>query len=449
MRGGIPWSPVMLVLGIVLFALGLLFSIAWHELGHYSTARLFGIRVPEFMVGFGPTVLSRKIGETRFGFKAVPLGGYIRMIGMVPPAPGETIGRSRRSGPFQGMIDDVRADSVRDFEPGDEDRQFWTRKPWQRIIVMVAGPAMNLILAIVLFAIVLMAIGVPTAQPVVNRVSACVLPASQSQVTQCPPEAPPTPAAQAGFQPGDRIVSFDGRPFTEWAPLVDAIRAARGTVQVVVERPTPSGPVPVTLTPTLIDNQVPDLSPPPEGAPPDEPRYVTASFLGIEPTTPLVRQDAGAVFTAGGTLLGRTVEAVSRLPEKIPGLFGAVFLGEERDVEGPVSIVGVSGLGGQVLDQHQAVLEEVAIFLNLLAAVNLSLFLLNLLPILPLDGGHILPALWEAAKKRLARLRGRPDPGPVDLARLMPIGVGFAGVIMAYGLLVIAADIVNPIDIGL
>jgi membrane-associated protease RseP (regulator of RpoE activity) len=439
----------MLVVGIVLFALGLMFSIAWHELGHYSTARMFGIRVPEFMIGFGPTVLSVKRGETRFGLKALPLGGFIRMIGMVPPAPGERIGRSRRSGPFQGMIDDVRADSVRDFEPGDEDRQFWTRKPWQRIIVMLAGPFMNLVLAIVLFAVTLMAIGVPTPQPVVQTVSACVLPASQAQTTQCPPGATPTPAAQAGFRPGDRIVSFDGRPYTEWAPLVDAIRAARGTVSVVVERQTPAGPQQVTLTPTLIDNQVPDLSPPPPGVSASEPRYVTASFLGIEPARPLVRQDAGAVLGAGGVLLGRTVEAVAHLPEKIPGLFGAVFLGEKRDAEGPVSVVGVSVLGGQVLEQHQAVLEELAIFLNLLAAVNLSLFLLNLLPILPLDGGHVLPALWEAIKKRIARLRGRPDPGPVDLARLMPIGVGFAAVIMAYGLLVIVADIVNPIDLPL
>lgn len=436
----------MLVLGIVLFALGLLLSIAWHELGHYTAARKFGIRVPEFMVGFGPTVLSVKRGETRFGIKAIPLGGYIRMIGMVPPAPGELVGRSRRSGPFQGMVDDVRADSVRDFEPGDEDRQFWTRKPWRRIIVMLAGPFMNLILAIALFTITLMAIGVPTLQPVVKAVSACVLPASQAQTAQCPPGAPPTPAAEAGFRPGDRIVEFNGQPYTEWSPLVVAIRDARGTVPVVVERPTPTGTERLTLTPTLIDNQVADLAPTPEGAP-DEPRYVTASFLGIEPTAPLVRQDAGAVVTAGGALLGRTVEAVARLPEKVPGLFGAVFLGEERDVNGPVSVVGVSVLGGQVLERDQAILEEVAMFLNLLAAVNLSLFLLNLLPILPLDGGHVLPAVWEAVKKRIARLRGRPDPGPVDLARLMPIGVGFAVLIMAYGALVIAADIVNPIEL--
>lgn len=431
----------MLVVGIVLFALGLLLSIAWHELGHFSTARLFGVRVPEFMVGFGPVVLSRKVGETRFGIKLVPLGGYIRMVGMIPPAPGEKIGRSRRSGPFQGMIDDVRADSVRDFEAGDESRQFWTRKPWQRIIVMLAGPVMNLILAMVLFAVVLMGFGVATPQPVVSAVSECVVPASQVRGPGCPPGAPRTPAAQAGFVPGDRIVRFDGRAYPDWPSLQRAIRDARGTVPVIVER----GGSEVTLTPTLIENQVPDLDTP-LGS---DPTYVTASFLGLEPIMPVTRQSPGEVADRAGELLVGSVHAIARLPQKVPALFGAVFLGEKRDANGPVSVVGVSVMGGQVLEAEQPVGLEIATFLNLLAAVNLSLFLLNLLPILPLDGGHILPALWEAAKKRLARLRGRPDPGPVDLARLMPIGVGFAAVIMAYGLLVIVADIVNPIDLGL
>jgi membrane-associated protease RseP (regulator of RpoE activity) len=434
----------MLVLGIVLFALGLLLSIAWHELGHYSTARLFGIRVPEFMVGFGPTVLSVKRGETRFGLKAVPLGGYIRMIGMVPPAPGERVGRSRRSGPFQGMVDDVRADSVRDFEPGDEDRQFWTRKPWQRIIVMLAGPFMNLILAIVLFAIVLMGFGAPTAQPVVRAVSECVVPSSQT-TPGCPPGAVPTPAAQAGFLAGDRIVSFDGREYPEWRDLQVAIRDARGTVPVVVERATPTGTQQLTLYPTLIENQVADLDTPLG----EDPRYVTASFLGLTPIEPVIPQTVGQVADRMGTMLEGTVYAIGRLPEKVPALFGAVFLGEEREANGPVSLVGVSVMGGQVLEQERPVAEEVSLFLSLLAAVNLSLCLLNLLPLLPLDGGHVLPALWEAVKKRIARLRGRPDPGPVDLARLLPIGVGFAAVIMAYGALVIVADIVNPIDFGL
>jgi membrane-associated protease RseP (regulator of RpoE activity) len=437
----------MLVLGIVLFALGLLFSIAWHELGHFTAARRFGVRVPEFMVGFGPTVFARQRGETSFGIKAIPLGGYIRMIGMIPPAPGERIGRSRRSGPFQGLIDDVRADSARDVMPGDEDRQFWTRKPWQRIVVMFAGPFMNLVLAAILFIIVLMGFGVPTSQPVVSSVSECVVPASQATPdNRCPPGAPLTPAAQAGFQAGDRIVSFEGRTFDSWKDLQVAIRDASGTVPVVVQRPQPTGGVQtLTLYPKLIETQLLDLNSTQSGAP----RYVTGSFLGLTPIQPVMRQTPGQVLDYTGQMFSNVVSSVAALPHKVPALFGAVFLGQQRDATGPVSVVGVSVLGGEVLASDQPVTQELAVMLQLLAAVNVSLFLLNLLPILPLDGGHILPALWEAAKKRLARLRGRPDPGPVDMARLMPIAYGFAILIMLYGGLVIVADIVNPIKLNL
>jgi membrane-associated protease RseP (regulator of RpoE activity) len=438
----------MLVLGIVLFALGLMFSIAWHELGHFTAARRFGVRVPEFMVGFGPTVFARQRGETSFGIKAIPLGGYIRMIGMIPPAPGEKIGRSRRSGPFQGLIDDVRADSVKDIRPGDEDRQFWTRKPWQRIVVMFAGPFMNLILAAVLFIIVLMGFGIPTAQPVVSAVSKCVVPASQATTTdQCPPGAPLTPAAEAGFRAGDRIVSFDGRSYDTWADMQLAIRAASGTVPVVIERPlSDGGSQTLTLYPRLIQTQLLDLD---STQDPSKPTYVTGSFLGLSPIQPTTRQTPAQVVDFVGDMGVRAVNSIIALPTKVPALFGAVFLGEQRDVNGPVSVVGVSVLGGEVLASDSPVAAEIAMMLQLLAAVNVSLFLLNLLPILPLDGGHILPALWEAAKKRIARLRGRPDPGPVDMAKLMPIAYGFAIVIMLYGGLVILADIVNPIKLNL
>ena len=177
---------MMTVLGIVLFFLGILISIAWHELGHFTTARWFGIKVPEFMVGFGRTIWSRKVGETEFGLKAIPLGGYIRMIGMIPPAKGGSLGRDRRTGPFQGLIDDARQQSAMDVRPEDHDRQFWMRAPWKRIIVMFAGPFMNLILAVVLFAIVLMGIGVPASGTTIGTVSACVVPASRPRPTPAP-----------------------------------------------------------------------------------------------------------------------------------------------------------------------------------------------------------------------------------------------------------------------
>jgi membrane-associated protease RseP (regulator of RpoE activity) len=425
---------MMTALGIVLFFLGILISIAWHELGHFTTARWFGIKVPEFMVGFGRTIWSKKVGETEFGFKAIPLGGYIRMIGMIPPAKGGTLGRSRRTGPFQGMIDDARHQSAMDVLPEDADRQFWMRAPWKRIIVMFAGPFMNLVLAVVLFAIVLMGIGVPTSGTTVGTVSACVVPAT-TQSDTCPAGAPQTPAAAAGFRPGDRIVSFNGKELspTDGDGLRAAIQGAKGQVTVIVER----GGQRVTLTPTLIDNQVEDANNPG--------KTVQASFLGVGLVGVYARQNIGAVFVQIGDIVGRTGQALIQLPARVPGLFGSVFLGEQRDQNGPVGIVGASRIGGQILALDAPVSAELSFFLQLLAAVNISLFLFNLLPIPPLDGGQIFPAIWEAIKKRGARALGRPDPGPVDVAKLMPVAYVVALVFIAWSGLLFVADIINPV----
>jgi membrane-associated protease RseP (regulator of RpoE activity) len=427
---------MMTVLGILILFVGILFSVAWHELGHFSTARWFGIKVPEFMVGFGRTIWSRKVGETEFGLKAIPLGGYIRMIGMIPPARGETLGRSRRTGPFQGLIDDARQQSAMDVKPEDADRQFYLRAPWKRIIVMAAGPVMNLILAVVLFAIVLMGIGIPTTTTTVGEVSACVVPATASS-TECPPGAPPTPAAAAGFQPGDHIVAFNGRSFDQFdgRDLQVAIRAATGPVTVTVDR----GGQLVDLTVTPIQTQLRSLE--------DGDEIVQASFLGVSLVPEYARQDAGAVFEQIGGIVGGTAQAIAQLPSRVPGLFGAAFLGEERDQNGPVGIVGASRIGGEILASDAPPIAELAIFLNLLAAINISLFLFNLLPIPPLDGGQIFPAIWEAIKKRIAKLRGRPDPGPVDVAKLMPVAYVVALVFIAWSGLLFIADIINPVTL--
>jgi len=425
---------MMTVVGVVLFFLGILLSVAWHELGHFTTAKWFGIKVPEFMVGFGRTIWSRKVGETEFGLKAIPLGGYIRMIGMIPPAPGSgsELGRTRRTGPFQGLMDDARRQSAMDVAPEDADRQFYLRAPWKRVIVMFAGPFMNLILAVVLFAIVLMGLGVPTWTTTVQSVSKCVVPATAS-TTDCPPDAPLTPAATAGFQAGDKIVAFNGRSYTEWRDLQEAIRASSGTVTVTVERNGQR----VDLNPTLITTALPDLD--------DPDKTVQGGFIGLSPLNEVRRQDVGAVVSQIGDIIGRTGEAIVALPSRVPGLFGAVFLGEQRDINGPIGVVGASRIGGEILAQDRPIGQEIAFFLNLLAGVNISLFLFNLLPIPPLDGGQIFPALWEAVKKRIARLRGRPDPGPVDAAKLLPVAYVFVMVFLAFSAVLVVADIVNPV----
>ncbi len=274
----------------------------------------------------------------------------------------------------------------------------------------------------------------PASSTTIGTVSACVVPASATSDT-CPAGAPKTPAAAAGFQPGDRIVSFNGKPLDpdDGGALRAAIQGANGTVTVVVDR----GGQLITLTPTLIDNQVEDAANPGQ--------TVQASFLGVGLVGVYARQSLGAVFVQIGDIVGRTGEALVQLPSRVPGLFGSVFLGEQRDQNGPVGIVGASRIGGQILALDAPAAAELSFFLQLLAAVNISLFLFNLLPIPPLDGGQIFPAIWEAIKKRGARLLGRPDPGPVDVAKLMPVAYVVALVFIAWSGLLFVADIINPV----
>jgi membrane-associated protease RseP (regulator of RpoE activity) len=358
------------------------------------------------------------------------------MIGMLPPAKGETLGRSRRTGPFQGLIDDARQQSAMDVKPEDAHRQFYTRAPWKRIIVMAAGPFQNLILAVVLFAIAIMAIGVPTSSTTISTVSQCVLPATAPQTEQCPADAPPSPAAAAGLLPGDKIVAFNGTPVAEndWRALQEDIRAASGTVTITVERAGQQ----LDLTPTLIRTEAQDLN--------DPERVVEVSFLGVTPVPVIARQGPGTVVVAVGDVIVRTGQAIINLPERLPNLFGSAFLGAERDQDGPVGIVGVSRIGGEFLASEEfTATQQVLFLLNLLALVNISLFLFNMLPLPPLDGGQIFPAVWEAVKKRIARVRGKPDPGPVDAAKLLPVAYVVALLFIGWSAILLVADVVNPI----
>jgi membrane-associated protease RseP (regulator of RpoE activity) len=429
---------MMFVLGILLLFIGIMISVAWHELGHYVAARKFGIKVPEFFVGFGKTIWSRQVGETEVGIKAIPLGGYVRMIGMLPPAKGGTLGRSRRTGPFQGLIDDARQQSASDVQPEDADRQFYLRAPWKRIIVMAAGPVQNLILAVVLFVISIMVIGLPVGSTTtVSQVSECALPVSAPATNTCPPGAPLAPAAQAGIRPGDEIVAFNGTPVVEndWRGLQDAIRAASGTVTLTVERDGQR----LDLHPTLIRTESVDLD--------DPSRTVEVSFLGVTPVPLFVPQGPGVVVAEVTDVIARTGQAIINLPERLPNLFGSAFLGAQRDQDGPVGIVGVSRIGGEYLSAGFTVTQEVQFLLQILALVNISLFMFNLLPLPPLDGGQIFPAIWEAVKKRIAWLLGKPDPGPVDSAKLLPVAYVVALLFLGWSAILLVADLVNPIQL--
>ncbi|MER7013412.1 site-2 protease family protein [Saccharopolyspora sp. NPDC000359] len=426
---------MLVVIGILIFFFGLLFSIAWHELGHLAAAKLFGIKVTQYMVGFGRTVWSRKKGETEYGVKLIPFGGYIRMIGMFPPKKDEKYGRTRSSSPFRAMVEDARQMSAEEITPEDEHRQFYQRSPWKRVVVMMAGPVMNLILAVGIFAAILMGHGLYTPTTTVAAVSECVLPADAPNKEVCPPGAKQTPAAEAGFQAGDRIVEFGGRTYATWAELQLAIRQSTGPVPVVVERAGQR----ITLTPDLMQNQMPKLDSPSE--------YETVGFLGLSPTQVLVKQDIGGVVNTIGGFVSLTAQKVIELPQRVPDLVSAIF-GGERHQDSPVGIVGASRLGGEVLSSDEITVDgRIMLMFNLLAGVNLSLFVFNMLPLLPLDGGHIAGALWESIRRGFAKLVRRPDPGPFDTARLMPLAYAISLVFIAYSLLVLVADVVNPVTL--
>ncbi|MCZ7416232.1 MULTISPECIES: M50 family metallopeptidase [unclassified Streptomyces] len=429
-------TALMTVLGIVVFVLGLLFSIAWHELGHLSTAKLFGIRVPQYMVGFGPTIFSRRKGETEYGIKAIPLGGYIRMIGMFPPGEDGKV-QQRSTSPFRSMIEDARSAAYEELRPGDEKRLFYTRKPWKRVIVMFAGPFMNLVLAVAIFLGVLLTFGINTTTTTVSSVSQCVVAADAKDDT-CPKDAPATPANAAGLRPGDEIVGYDGQEVAGWQELQRLIRDASGEVTITVERDGERQ----TLTAEPIRNKVTKIDDDGQYVPGE---YVTANFLGFTPARGVVQQSFPQAVDRMGQMMEDGAEALVAVPSKVPGLWDAAFNGGERAQDSPVGVIGAARVSGEIVALDIPASQRVAVFLFVVAAFNLSLFLFNMLPLLPLDGGHIAGALWESVRRFLARVLRRPDPGPFDVAKLMPVAYVVASIFICFTLLVLVADVVNPV----
>ncbi|MFJ3664747.1 M50 family metallopeptidase [Streptomyces sp. NPDC090119] len=433
-------TTLMFILGIVVFAVGLLVSIAWHELGHLSTAKLFGIRVPQYMVGFGPTIWSRHKGDTEYGIKAIPLGGYIRMIGMFPP---DDAGRvsARSTSPWRGMIEDARSAAYEELQPGDETRMFYTRKPWKRVIVMFAGPFMNLVLAVGLFFTVLMGFGIQQQTNSVASVSQCVVAQSEGR-DSCRKSDPPSPAAAAGIRNKDKIVSFDGKPTPDFATLSDLIRTSAGkNVPIVVERQGERLTLHATIATNLVAKK--DAS----GAY-VRGEYVKAGFLGFGAASGVTQLGFGDSVVWMGDQVGNAVHSLAALPGKIPALWNAAFGDGPREPDSPMGIVGAARVTGEIATLHIPASQQVAMAVMVVAGFNLSLFLFNMLPLLPLDGGHIAGALWESLRRQVARLLRRPDPGPFDVAKLMPVAYVVAGIFVCFTVLVLIADVVNPVRIS-
>ncbi|MBB5978918.1 M50 family metallopeptidase [Kribbella solani] len=431
-------SVLLTIVGIVLFVAGVLISVSLHELGHMLPAKAFGMKVTQFFAGFGRTVWSIKRGETEYGLKAIPAGGFVRIVGMMPPAKGQDPSKIRKAntGPIQSMIENARSAEYETISAEDEGRLFYQKAWWKKLIVMASGPLVNVVIAFVLFGGLYMMYGTPVAQTTVSTVTDCVVPASQASANRkCTDTDKLSPAKEAGFQVGDKILSFNGTRITSWDQLTPLIRANTDKpATIVVER----NGAQKTLTTHTIVNQVQ------ESATSD--KLVSVGFLGISPTEKVVRQDFGFVVNQMGKLTVGTVQALGKFPEKLVGVAKSI-VGGKRDQDSPMSIVGASRVAGEVASSSMTTAQKGAALVSLLAALNLFLALFNFIPLLPLDGGHMIGAIWEGVRRGLARLFRRPDPGYVDVAKLLPIAYVAASVIVVMGVLLVIADIVNPIKL--
>lgn len=446
------------LVGVLVVAVGLIVSIALHEVGHLVPAKLFKVKVSQYFVGFGKTLWSTRRGGTEYGVKMLPLGGYVRMIGMFPPATdtrsddARTEDRIRRTG-LRGMaasvIEDTRAASTaelaEELHPGDGHKAFYELTTPRKLAVMFGGPVVNLIIAAVLFAIILTGFGVATPSNQLGSVAECVVPATEDR--DCTTSDPASPAAAAGLQPGDRIVAWNGTPVQTWEDVTSGIEAS-GTDPAEVEVQREGEVLTLTVTPELTERpQVSDgeyvLDE--NGAP----VLAEQPYVGIGATYELYQQPISEVPAYVGNVLVSTVEVVLTLPQRLVSIAQSTFGGGERD-PGVVGLIGVGRFAGEIasIDAAQyGMKERTADLLSLVASLNMALFVFNMIPLLPLDGGHIAGALFEGARRRLAQLFGRPDPGHADTAKLMPLTYVVLVVLVGMSLMLAVADIFNPVTL--
>lgn len=430
-------------LGVVIFVVAILASIGLHELGHMIPAKKFGGKVSQYFIGFGPTVWSRQRGETEYGVKAIPLGGYVKIVGMLPPEKGSDRLRESSTGMFTQLISDARAAEAEHIQPGDEDRLFYRMPWWKKVVVMAGGPSVNILIAFFLFLIVFATYGqqsveVDKGQPVIDTVSRCVIPYVE-QREDCREGDPVAPAYEAGLRPGDVITTFNGTTITDWDQLRGLIRGNDdGDAVIGFER---DGKPMTGTTNTTVEAR-------PTSETDETLRQV--GFLGVTPTVHIVTTTGGPIYTLQqmGHMTLDTVKALGTLPVKVWGVAKAIVGVEERAKDSPVSIVGGGRLAGETVAHEEFPVTEKAVFLvMLIGGFNFFIGMFNFIPLLPLDGGHIAGALWEAIRRGLARLRGRPDPGYVDVAKLLPIAYVVASLVLVMGLVLIVGDLVVPIHL--
>jgi membrane-associated protease RseP (regulator of RpoE activity) len=381
----------MELLGMLAFVVALLFSVMVHEFGHYITARKYGMWVSEFFVGFGKRIWSVQRGETEFGVKAIPAGGYCKIEGMAPND---------------------------EMPEGEEGRAFYKASSGKKLIVLGAGSFLHFVLGFVLLFTLFAGIGTNQVLPVISEV------------------VPNSAAQAAGIQPGDEITSINGKKVSQWFKDVEVIRQSQGAdITLEINRDGQQLTVVTNARLTDIDGTK---------------RYVLGIIndVGLKRSGLLLSVKNSAIVTKD--FLTESVKSLAKLPEKIPALWGATVRGEERDANGLVGVVGVARVSGEAVGSDKLTpMERLATFVLIVASLNIFVGIFNLLPILPLDGGHMAVAIADEIRAFFARLRGRPRPAPIDVTVLTPITMVVFVVLATLTLLLLVADVINPVTLNL
>lgn len=400
------------VVGVLAFIIALLASVMIHEAGHYFTAKRYGMKVTEFFLGFGARIWSTRRGETEFGIKAIPAGGYCKIVGMTPH---EEIAEE------------------------DKDRTFLGGTIRERLIVLGAGSFLHFVLGFILIFTLFVGVGINQALNRVDEVVPCIVTTNEGE---CLPNSAKSPALVAGIQKGDEIVAIrkpDEQSITvdmKWEDVLEVIRSSPNeAVIVTVVRDSERFEVALTLGSRTVAGE-------------------TRGVIGIISSYGIVRLGPieGAIESARfvGDVVKGSATALVRLPVMIPDLINQTFGDEERDPEGLVGVVGVARTTGEIssserLDFHG----KVVFFLLIVAGLNIFVGIFNLLPILPLDGGHMAVAIVDGVRRANAKRKGRSAPPPVDVEKLTPITLIVVVLMISLTVLLLLADIINPVRLGL
>jgi membrane-associated protease RseP (regulator of RpoE activity) len=374
------------------------------------------------MVGFGPTLFSRQRGDTEYGIKLLPLGGYIQMVGMLPP----TQPADAKKNLWQRLTKGAQPTEQIVIAEEDKGKTFYELAPWKKLIIMFGGPFANLVIAAVLAVVLFSGFGAYERTSTVEDVLSCVPSAANAD---CEDPNPASPSRKAGLLPGDKILSFAGTPIDNWSDVEAELKNSVGkTVSLIVERSDLV--ITLSIEPVL-------LTTPEESRP----------YLGVYLETERTPKDAGYALAQVGTMLSDTASMIIQLPLQAGAALTEIAPGSERSENGAISIVGLGQFSGQIASNDQISFEDKMLSqLGLLMSLNVALFVFNMVPLVPLDGGHIAGAVYESIKRGVFRVRGKKWVRPVDTSQMMPIAYFVASLLIVLTIVLVLRDILNPLS---